>query len=547
MDDLLELTKKYEKELDKTFMDIVIDLVRYLRKYKYLISPSCVIDFFNMTSSFDILNLEDFYGISKTLFCKNIIQSTSYEDLFYKFIRKYVTSNVEDLIKLEKEKQKNEIKSLKDKLQTERLEIANKATEEKKKIINNIVSDKMLTVKQQKKQFENLNNESSGKLDNILKKINKEYLKDFLALDIEGVSSYIKFEDEFPVNKFKKDLNDLMMENLQDENFDEDLNELLVKTSKSLSKISDSYKKESNAIQKKVIEKESENQREINMTIKEQHEHIGEIVKKFGTKNHRNGEFKGKNAIQDLLNIKDKQINKLNEKEYTSLIDYIKLNASKFRTVISRSMRQSKNKVFDYKATMANSIKYYGEPMKLYYKKPIIKKYKLICIMDISGSVSKYLKLLTSFLYEINAVFNGGVHIFGFVSDLIDFTEVFNKESLDIAVENTKGHRGYSSYYKALSDFNDDYLKIVDKNTIVIFFGDARNNKNNDGLDYLNAIKERCKSIVWLNPETKEKWNNGDSIIGKYEQCIDQLHEILEVDDLVKFMENFSLNKSVNI
>lgn len=106
-----------------------------------------------------------------------------------------------------------------------------------------------------------------------------------------------------------------------------------------------------------------------------------------------------------------------------------------------------------------------------------------------------------------------------------------------------KGHRGYSNYYKALTDFNEEYFKNVDKNTIIIFFGDARNNKNDTGIEYIKSLKEKCKSIIWLNPEEKRKLNATDSIIGKYEPYIDNLYEVLDVKDLIDFMENFSLKR----
>ena len=544
MDDLVKLAREYEHEFNSSFIELTIELSRYLRGYEYLVTPSCVIDFFKMTENFNIFNVDDFYGISKTIFCKNRMEYESYEDFFYKFIKKYVRSNMEGLIELEKEKHNRKIDTLKTEFDKEREQLLSKVIEEKKITLGNILTGRSLIIKQQQKQCINLSGDSLKNLNEKIRKIDKSYLKAFLTLDIEKMSEYIQFDKKFPIDKLKQGYNELMMENLADKKCDNELNELLIKASKALAKINELYGEEKTKMTDKIEQKEREYNMQINSEINEYNNKRGSLIKKYGTVSHREEEFVGKNCIQDLANIKGKQISKLTEVEYSTLISYIQINSAKFRTKISRSMKQSKAKVFDYKATMANSIKCYGEPMQLYYKKPVVKKFKLICIMDISGSVAKYITLLSSFLYEINGVFNGGVYTYGFVSDLLDFTEIYNKESLEVAVEKTKGFRGYSNYYKALSDFNENYLNIVDKNTIVIFFGDARNNKNESGLNYLCAIKEKCRGIVWLNPETKKKWNKNDSIIGKYADCIDQLFEVLNTEDLISFMEEFSLKKN---
>jgi uncharacterized protein with von Willebrand factor type A (vWA) domain len=56
----------------------------------------------------------------------------------------------------------------------------------------------------------------------------------------------------------------------------------------------------------------------------------------------------------------------------------------------------------------------------------------------------------------------------------------------------------------------------VTKNTTVIILGDARNNFFPPRAENLKAIGERCKRLIWLNPETKPFWGTGDSEIKTY-------------------------------
>ena len=70
---------------------------------------------------------------------------------------------------------------------------------------------------------------------------------------------------------------------------------------------------------------------------------------------------------------------------------------------------------------------------------------------------------------------------------------------------------------------------------------DARNNKNETGLEYLSSIKEKCKHLIWLNSEEKSDWNSGDSIIGIYKPFIDEIFQTTTVNELTRFLSELKL------
>jgi uncharacterized protein with von Willebrand factor type A (vWA) domain len=76
--------------------------------------------------------------------------------------------------------------------------------------------------------------------------------------------------------------------------------------------------------------------------------------------------------------------------------------------------------------------------------------------------------------------------------------------------------RGRSDYSTMFTNFQDQCLHLVTKNTTVVILGDARNNFNPPRAEVLKAIGERCKRLIWLNPETKPFWGTGDSEIKTY-------------------------------
>ena len=103
-------------------------------------------------------------------------------------------------------------------------------------------------------------------------------------------------------------------------------------------------------------------------------------------------------------------------------------------------------------------------------------------------------------------------------------------------------NKGYSDYNNALKQFCDDHIGMVTKDTIVIFMGDARNNKNDSGVQYLDRIKRKARHVSWLNPEAIKKWDTGDSIIGKYRKSVDAVYKTTAFTDLVTFLDSMELN-----
>ncbi|WP_159432440.1 VWA domain-containing protein [Caldanaerobius fijiensis] len=267
-----------------------------------------------------------------------------------------------------------------------------------------------------------------------------------------------------------------------------------------------------------------------------------EEIEKLLTEQHRPEFFTGYRAVKMINEIADKSITSLSEEEYERLSKYIRLNSAKFRTRISRSMKQAKSKQFDFKKTVQKSVQTFGVPFKLYYKKPIVKKTRIVCILDVSGSVIKYAQFFLQFIYELSSVFVDGVKSYVFVGDIDDITEYMTryplKEASKLATSAANiSYRAYSDYNRAFRQFCDKYLGFVDRHTVVIILGDARNNKNESGLEYLYQIKKRAKTVLWLNPEKQSKWDTGDSIISRYKPHIDGLYQVTTFNELVSFLE----------
>ena len=589
----LDEIKKIES-VDNRFKRLIIKFINFLRNEDFLVSTDAIIKFFELYSDFDVFEIDNMKYTLKMLLCKNKEQYVSFGEYFDMFFygvveleslesfnrmkEALIEARASDLAKEKAEKEK-EFEKYQNQIETEKQEKIkeiedekNKLEQEKEKFIEQSNITDLSGVKRRqeknetelKKWFENNNEILKNTLNNFdLTDEEKENAFKILSLSQQDMVDLLHKAPDKKIEEFRKLLNTVMMENILNEN-DSNINNLcliasniLVKSKTHLDKKMNEIKDEINKFDRSIKE-ESNKLKKIDNIMKQEIQKKKEEINKFDKKisdiskdvekeivaNHRPVFTKGINNVKTNLDLLNSDIEKLNDKQYEALTEVIKSNASRFRTKISRAMIRHKSKKFNYKKTMQNSLKTSGIPMELYYEKPKVKKTKIICILDVSGSCAKSSKLLLRFIYELSNVFKGGVQSYAFVKDLADISDFFVNYHIDDAIEQSLKSvpRTYSDYYTALKTFNNSYLGEVDKNTIVIFLGDARNNKNEPGTEFLSNIQRKAKSTIWLNTEEKPKWDINDSIIGLYSEYMNDVYEILTTNDIVKFLEGFKIS-----
>ena len=63
----------------------------------------------------------------------------------------------------------------------------------------------------------------------------------------------------------------------------------------------------------------------------------------------------------------------------------------------------------------------------------------------------------------------------------------------------------------------------LSRSTLLLVLGDARNNHRPPRADLLARLRATVRRVVWLNPEPRERWNSGDSVIATYARHVDVL------------------------
>jgi uncharacterized protein with von Willebrand factor type A (vWA) domain len=175
--------------------------------------------------------------------------------------------------------------------------------------------------------------------------------------------------------------------------------------------------------------------------------------------------------------------------------------------------------------TIRSNLSYDGAMFDLRWRSSRVDRPKVFAICDVSGSVANYAKFMLMLLYSLGEALPK-VRSFAFSSELREVTALFDKLDLETAIARIMlDYGGSTDYGQALTDFETLCIGEVDSRSTVLIIGDARSNNGELRRDILKAIHDRCKRLIWLNPEPRSLWNTGDSEMGQYAVYCHQVEE----------------------
>lgn len=262
------------------------------------------------------------------------------------------------------------------------------------------------------------------------------------------------------------------------------------------------------------------------------------IIKSSST-HHRTEFIGGKNAVQCDSEgaILDTSFKALNAKQKSAIKKHIYTHAKAFRTRFARNMKSHQKATLDIAETYKKACATGGIPINLEYLKPKSRMNNVVMILDVSGSCKNASEIMLTFMHYMRKVFPAGYKAYAFTNTLYDITDDIKTTDPDEAIANIMEKipraGAYSNYEKPLREYYDRHIGEINKESVVFFIGDARNNKNNSGERYFKAISRKSRKCFWLNTENKSLWNEGDSIIGTYAPYCDSVTQITTTAELL--------------
>lgn len=172
---------------------------------------------------------------------------------------------------------------------------------------------------------------------------------------------------------------------------------------------------------------------------------------------------------------------------------------------IRRKRKKAKKGAIDMGASIRKNIQNGGALIDLARLKRKKQRYRLLVLLDVSGSMDKYSFYLLKFLWTLKSHFKH-IEAFVFSTLLMRITDEISEKNLVSALRNvsqTASHwSGGTQIGACLKTFNDHYAKrFLNGNTLTIILSDGLDTGEPDVLEEaMQKIKLRSRKVVWLNP-----------------------------------------------
>jgi len=228
--------------------------------------------------------------------------------------------------------------------------------------------------------------------------------------------------------------------------------------------------------------------------------------------------------------------------ELRQMREAIRPLAAKLAARVARRRRLRRHGRLDIRRTMRRSLASGGVPLDPAFRYRRASKPDLYLLCDISGSMAEFARFTMSLLYAMKGEFSR-IRLFVFVDGIDEVTQRFHDGSDWLAPRNllygtdvvaADGHSDYGNVFERfwhLYGYAD-----LDPRSTVIITGDARNNYREPGAFTLRSIKERARSLYWLNPEPRERWDTTDSIMTAFEPMCTGAYEVRNLRQLADFV-----------
>jgi uncharacterized protein with von Willebrand factor type A (vWA) domain len=257
------------------------------------------------------------------------------------------------------------------------------------------------------------------------------------------------------------------------------------------------------------------------------------------------GTKKVKTYEQRARDLGEKAFSSFTHEEIEEMRDAVDRLVRKLKNIVSRRFAVKDRGALDVKRTLRYAAKYGGVPLDVHYRRKALRKSKIVTLCDVSSSVWAAARFMLNLLYSLQDCFDQ-VNSFVFINQLTDVTSVFEENDISEAIRIVMEDAGVSyhaptDYGETFRHFKRDYMDLLTKKTTLIIVGDGRSNYLNPEDAILGQMRERCRRIIWLNPEPENLWGTGDSEIKSYLHHCHEIRPCRNINQLLTFIEELVL------
>ena len=248
---------------------------------------------------------------------------------------------------------------------------------------------------------------------------------------------------------------------------------------------------------------------------------------------------------QRLKELGEKAFSSFTSREVEEMREAIDKLVRKLNNIVSRRFAAQNRGKLDVKKTLRAAARYNGVPIDIKYRRKALRKSRIVTLCDVSGSVWAAARFMLNLLYSLQDCFDK-VNSFVFIDQLTDVTPIFTEhdihEAIRIIMEESDIHyTAPTDYGETFRHFKRNHMALLTKKTTLIIVGDARSNYMYPEDAILGEMRERCRRVIWLNPEPENLWGTGDSEIKAYMHSCHEVRACRNVNQLLTFIEELVL------
>jgi uncharacterized protein len=271
--------------------------------------------------------------------------------------------------------------------------------------------------------------------------------------------------------------------------------------------------------------------------------------KSFGEQKNTPGpeqevDFDAAMTMSDRERFHHADFNQLNASEYRlveRLVRDISLQLPRYRS--RRTQVSGRGGYLDWRASLSRAAKNGGELLYLAHRRPRLQPLPLLVLIDVSGSMERYARLLLAFLHaslrytKRKEVFAFGTHLtdLNLAFSLADTDQMLAQASLKIS-----DFAGGTKLGESLAQFRLNHARcLVGRRTLVLIVTDGLDTGEQSVLDQqLHWLRMHCGKLLWLNPllrfEGYAPLAQGATVLAKHSHAMLAVHNITKLDTLAK-------------
>ena len=237
--------------------------------------------------------------------------------------------------------------------------------------------------------------------------------------------------------------------------------------------------------------------------------------------------------------------------------DFESLSASEFKLVqrlaceiplpwprvpARRTQRSRSGARVDWAHTLRESACLDGELLSLPYLARRTQALPVLILIDVSGSMERYARLMLAFLHQSTRGLARSVYAFG--NQLTEMNSAFRHADADVmlatANELIQDFAGGTQIGHSLEQLRlTQHRQLIGRRTVVLLITDGLDTGEPTALaQELAWLKRNCRSLLWLNPllrfEHYAPSAGGASVLKKYADGMLAMHDLAHLDDLAQ-------------